>query len=218
MKLKRFKEFYKKMVINTTYGRDLSPIFTPQDQLKIASFMMLNNPESELKAMAQSDLAILTLLKPADQFFKVSFKTPVKGQEVQLAGYGISGIEEVKQIIPGQYFPKQKFFDQFVPKNHNSGTLRVGKNTIDDVSDGLIEFAGVMEDHRTLFGFGWYSANGKDATSNHGDSGGPLLVNQTVVGVVHAGGFTDSGDALGCIYTSVSSPLNKAFIQAELAK
>lgn len=81
------------------------------------------------------------------------------------------------------------------------GNVRYGSNSIDFLKDGLLIFESAAGTHPTA---------GQDSTSSFGDSGGPVLYKEGVVGVISA------GDTTQAIYAYLFSEFNlKVLEEAE---
>ena len=83
-----------------------------------------------------------------------------------------------------------------------AGTKRVGKNSVQDLSQGFISFEG------TAFAG---DGSGTDSASGSGDSGGPLFINQQISGVTSGGSV--GGDRKASMYVNLHAPANLEFIR-----
>ena len=83
-----------------------------------------------------------------------------------------------------------------------AGTKRVGKNSIQDLSQGFISFEG------TAFAG---DGSGSDSASGSGDSGGPLFIGQQIAGITSGG--SAGGDRKASMYVNLHAPANLDFIR-----
>lgn len=76
--------------------------------------------------------------------------------------------------------------DTSFQNDNNDGNVRYGSNRIDFLKDGLLIFESAAGTHPTA---------GQDSTNGHGDSGGPVLYEEGVVGVISKGDTTQAIEA-----------------------
>jgi len=107
------------------------------------------------------DIAVLIFPSGTSSSWRNIAPTPPKvGDTITIAGYG-----------------KTSFNQDDSP----DGNVRYGSNRIDFLKDGLLIFESAAGTHPTA---------GQDSTNGQGDSGGPVLYEEGVVGVISAGGTT----------------------------
>ena len=118
---------------------------------------------------------------------QISSDTPAQGDELTIVGYGLN----------------------YVPKNEKDidvssvGKKRLGHNSVAQLQDGFIYFSGAVKTT---------SADGSNANASMGDSGGPMFINDKLVGITSGGGRTIFGTGAS-VYIDLSSDISKDFLR-----
>jgi hypothetical protein len=109
------------------------------------------------------DIAVLIFPSGTSSSWRNIAPNPPKvGDTITIAGYGRTSFNQ---------------------DDSPDGNVRYGSNRIDFLKDGLLIFESAAGTHPTA---------GQDSTSGLGDSGGPVLYEEGVVGVIAAGGTTQA--------------------------
>ena len=124
-----------------------------------------DNTISFLKDSDRDSRDIAVLIFPSgtsSSWRNIAPNPPKVGDTIMIAGYGRTSFNQ---------------------DDSPDGKVRYGSNRIDFLKDGLLIFESAAGTHPTA---------GQDSTSGHGDSGGPVLYEEGVVGVIAAGGTTQA--------------------------
>lgn len=115
-----------------------------------------------------------------------------------------------RQARTGERFTIVGFGLNHVPRNparadsSSVGTKRHGRNTIDSVSSGFINFSGVGD---------FTNGDGDNVNSAPGDSGGPMFIGGELVGVTSGGGRTLFGGGRSA-YIDLHSSVSRSFLRS----
>ena len=129
----------------------------------------------------------------------ISVEAPKVGEAFTIVGYGNN----------------MNFIDNSgVLNGAGAGVKRAGSNRISKVSGGMISFAGLT---------GTVEIEGMEAgqyvSSGSGDSGGPMFVNDKLVGITSGGGLSQTQDGIEIaisLYVDLNSPQSKQFLASAL--
>ena len=122
-------------------------------------------------------------------------ESPKPGDTLTIVGYGID-------YVPDMF--------SFGIDRSSAGIKRLGNNTIQNVVDGMITFFGPT---KTTTG------DGSLAGSSKGDSGGPMFVDNKLVGVTSGGRLTPlAARPRTSFYTDINSTVSRAFIKQVIAE
>lgn len=158
------------------------------------STRVVRNPlwEENGGGVSSADLSIVTFPKGTSKVhMKIAKRRGQVGDYVEMLGYGLDQ-------------------DNDTEDNSSAAVFRVGYNRIEDVSGGFISFTG--DSYST-------SEDGANASSGAGDSGGPLLVDNQIVGVVSGGVPPDEwGDSTLNYFVDLHSDVSQQFLKAVLKK
>ena len=112
------------------------------------------------------DIAVLIFPSGTSSSWRNIAPNPPKvGDTIMIAGYGRTSFNQ---------------------DDSPDGKVRYGSNSIDFLKDGLLIFESAAGTHPTA---------GQDSTNGHGDSGGPVLYEEGVVGVISRGDTTQAIEA-----------------------
>lgn len=169
--------------------------------VKAKSFAI--NPDYDMtvnNGVNPQDLAVVTFPEDtAPAVSQISFKTPAVGSELTIVGYGNNRnyMEENGKL-----------------SGSGAGTKRVGDNILRANSSGFLSFYGLPEANGVV-------EAGEQSASASGDSGGPMIVGNRLVGVTSGGGLSQgSGDSLIKVshYVDLNSPESRRFLSSALVK
>ena len=150
--------------------------------------------EFPLHLLNKYDIAAIRF--PADTsayVHEISHVKPQAGDPFVIVGYGID-------YVPGRF--------DFTIDRSSAGIKRMGTNTVRAVADGMISFYGPTRTTET---------DGVHSGSSKGDSGGPMFVNNRLVGVTSGGRFDSlSDDRRTTYYTDVTSDDSTDFLRQVL--
>jgi secreted trypsin-like serine protease len=153
--------------------------------------------------LSNHDLAVVTFPRySAPATTRLYPRTPSVGQKFTIVGYGVN---DYQYDAAGQQ------------TGSGSGIKRKGENQIQQVSNGMISFYGVPTASDPEV------AQGKNAASGSGDSGGPMLIDGSLAAVTAGGGLTQARDDDGTLvtvkfsnYVDLNDESNADFLQATL--
>jgi|GEM_PF-6507068 len=157
------------------------------------------------RAGAKADLAIMEAEEPVGcniPHIRVATRPPSRGEEIQVVGYGDTSISEDAT---------------------GSGTKRVGKNKIFEVKpNGVIVIVSYATDTPSERRMGFFPVNtaGRSSGPAHGDSGGPMIRDGILIGVVSQGGATrlpTPSHAAFAEYADLTSELSRRFLSDAVA-
>lgn len=160
------------------------------------------NPEYSIdKGVSQYDVSVITFpANSAPGITPLASEAPSVGTEFTIIGFGNN----------------KDFMENGTLNGSGAGVKREGKNTVQALQDGMIVFAG-------LSGTETVDAAdvGTNVSSGEGDSGGPMLIANKLVGVTSGGGFAkgpDGADISVSEYVDLNNPVNKKFLAGALHK
>lgn len=154
--------------------------------------------------LSNHDLAVVTFpANSAPATTDLYPTTPSVGQKFTIVGFGVN---DYRYDAAGQQ------------TGTGSGVKRKGENQIYQVDSGMIRFYGVPTASDPVI------AQGQDAASGSGDSGGPLLIDGALAGVTSGGGLAQATDEEGNAltvkvsnYVDLNESANQEFLMATLA-
>ncbi len=168
------------------------------------------------------DLAIVVFGKDIALGFKsVANTPPSKGDPLQIVGFGNNLNYEDSELSPiidkcvqsdsrnltlNELY---KICNEKVDRGEGAGEKRFGTNFVASVKD-MISFYGVTRNQITNSD-NTTSPTGSSVSSGSGDSGGPMFVNDKLVGVTSGGGATSSH------YTNLNSATSRALLKKAIA-
>ncbi len=132
---------------------------------------------------------------------EIAAKAPASGDDLTIVGYGNN----------------ETYLDMYNQlSGDGAGSKRYGTNKVREISEeGMILFVGVLGQVEGL-------ESGSLVSAGAGDSGGPMFVNDKLVGVTSGGGMAklkDSEQYIGVSrYVDLNSTVSKTFLDAHLAK
>lgn len=127
--------------------------------------------------LSNHDLAVVTFpANSAPAITNLYPKTPSVGQKFTIVGFGVN---DYRYDSTGEQ------------TGTGSGVKRKGENQIYQVESGMIRFYGVPTASDPLI------AQGQDAASGSGDSGGPMLIDGALAAVTSGGGLAQTTDEEG---------------------
>ncbi len=159
------------------------------------------NPSYSIEdGVSPNDLSVINFpANTSPAITPIAAESPAVGEVFTIVGYGNNqNFRDSKGVLNGS----------------GAGTKRAGSNRISQVQDGMISFAG-LTGTAAIEGIkpGQYVASGS------GDSGGPMFVNDTLVGVTSGGGLARTQDGLEIaisFYVDLNSDISKAFLVKHL--
>ena len=170
---------------------------SPKTMSKVASsvdvFRNTHWDRAELtKTVNEYDLGIVKFPPgTSNATARLAADSPSAGNKLTVVGYGLNFIPK----------PGDATYD-----HSSSGIKRAGTNTVSAVEDGFIRFEGQDADT---------SEDGTNVSSSHGDSGGPMFVDEQLVGVTSGGGINDSGHGVS-LYIDLNSATSRSFLQGAM--
>ncbi len=162
--------------------------------LEKSSKLIIGNYETELNnGVNYSDLSVVLFDKdivPENDTATLANHQPEIGSTLTIVGYGNNlnyNSTEINSRIDDcmKRGSGLEYCREFVRHGEGSGTKRMGTNTVAALRSGMIVFYGVNRAENGLTG-------GIKVSSGSGDSGGPMFVNEELVGVTSGGTDTVS--------------------------
>ena len=143
---------------------------------------ILAHPKFLAVPAAKHDLAVIIFeADSSKKYSNVSKEQPRAEAKIVIAGFGNN--DHIKRT--------------------GNGTKRIGHNTLAANKDGLLTFTGGLDSSG--------GSNGENAASSQGDSGGPMFIENILVGVVSGGRVL--GDQKESTYANISFSENIDFLK-----